>query len=222
MKLLRTISILALLSLAVSVQASPVSYSGSLSSADGGILGIDGWVSDPSKPVTFSWTVTQNADLTWHYLYQFNVGTGKGALSHLILETCPNFTIQDILNASPSVSAGDIGAWTPANGNPNMPDSTYGIKYDGSTTSLTFQFDSVRNPVWGDFYAKDGANGQAWNAGFTASDTDPLAAPANGSINNSILRPDTTTASTIPAPGAILLCGLGSGLVGWLRRRRAL
>jgi hypothetical protein len=220
MNSLRTISILTVLALAVSVQAG-TTYTGSLSTANGGITGNGEW-GNPSTPITLNWTVSQNTDGSWHYQYQFNSTGVQGSLSHLLIETCPNFTISDIANASPSVTASNISTWTSANGNPNIPSSLYGVKFDGNATSLvTVQFDSDRTPVWGDFYAKDGSFGQVWNAGFTASDTDPLAAIGNGSVSNHILRPDTVS-STVPAPGTLLISSLGTGIVGWLRRRRAI
>jgi hypothetical protein len=53
-------------------QATPTEYSGSLSSADGGLVGTGGWVNTPGQTVTFTWTVAQNADETWHYHYVFD------------------------------------------------------------------------------------------------------------------------------------------------------
>jgi hypothetical protein len=69
-------------------------------------------------------------------------------------------------------------------------------------TDWTATLVTARAPVWGDFYIKDGKTGgidnSAWNTGFL--DADPLDLPADRSINNHVLVPDTYT-TPVPEPG---------------------
>ena len=62
-----------------------------------------------------------------------------------------------------------------------------------------------------------GSDNSAWNTGFL--DADPLDLPANGSINNHVLVPDTYT-TPVPEPGTLLLVGTGLASAGaWSRKR---
>jgi len=196
-----------------SASASPL-YSGQLSSADGGLIGTGAWVDTPATPATIAWSITDNANGTYHYQYTLTP-SDVGGISHVIIETSANFTSNDIKNASGSFQ---LGLWSPdtGNSNPNMPDDVYGLEF----TSGTISFDSDRLPVWGDFYAKGGKNGgdgqnSIWNAGFTSPEFNPGNPPANGSVGNEILVPDS---ANVPEPATISL--LGAGLAGLIFVRR--
>ena len=80
----------------------------------------------------------------------------------------------------------------------------------------TFSFDTLREPVWGDFYAKGSNTTYAYNTGFG---TNPGVNTTD--FNSWIQVPDTKTAM-IPLPGNVLLLGsglVGLGLLGWRRRK---
>jgi len=157
----------------------------------------------------------------WHYKYTLTVHTSQSAgISHLNVETSGDFTEDKLKNSTwdGKTEIGDLKV-NPAS---PMPEAMYGIKFDDLPGGDTFvvEFDSLRLPIWGDFFAKGGANSVVYNAGFTSPDSDPdpidpfLNPPVN--VTDHILVPDT---SELPEPASMAVLALG-GLVLLVRRRR--
>jgi hypothetical protein len=200
-----------------------------VSPASSGVTATDGWDDGGFK---IAWDITKVGS-DWSYQYTISNSLGgalsKG-LSHLILSVSSNFTAKDISNLTGgTLASGDPQTYTPGsmgNSDPNLPGPIYGIKITPTSSSgpYTFSFLSDRAPTWGDFYAKDGVDGEgrskvdvtAWNTGFgTTPPTDPKA-----DFTAWIARPDTVT-NLVPEPSTLAIAGLGAlGLLGYALRRR--
>jgi len=228
-----------------SVQAASVSYVGSLAYAGTGgsgdselfVTGPD-WVGGQT---TLSWKVdnTTTAGM-WHYEYTLTVPNKAAVRSDIfcmIIEASngsagPIFTMADLVSpaSSPSdwLQSLNVGEHLPVD-NPNMPKILYGIEFSTlivDPTALTISFDTARQPVWGDIYARSFSVNGDFNALYNKGldligpDKDPSDAASDGSIDNHVLVPDSVPSPSVPAPGAVLLGAMGASLAGLLRRRR--
>ncbi|MDD5723288.1 MAG: PEP-CTERM sorting domain-containing protein [Syntrophales bacterium] len=190
-------------------------YSGSIS-GDDGLYGAGIW-----SDGVLSWNVNVNSNNIWTYNYYFDVE--NKAISHMIFEVSSTFTAANIL---PGTTGGyDLGTYSSSNGNPGMPGSVFGLKWDtsGTLTEESITIVTDRAPMWGDFYAKDGVDsGEKIYAYNTQFGSDTLASLGNGNAGGWALVPDTGTGSTppVPEPGTMLLLGTGLiGLVGVHRKK---
>lgn len=209
-----------------------IEYKGSLNGGvGGGITATDGW-SSPST--VFSWDVksigTSGGYILWQYDYTFTVP--KKDISHAIIEvsdTAQDGDFTDLLGNMNIDKVKEYSSSSDGNSNPNMPEAMKGIKFEPGTLTLSFSFTTTLSPVWGDFYAKDGVdkdkvgettiNVTAWNDGFSVNDQDPTDGPANGSIQNHILRPDSKSIYVPDGGTSLLLLGMAVSVIGLIRRR---
>lgn len=190
-----------------------------------GVIGNNDW-SVALGGLEISWEIV-NMGSYWSYSYEFanqNGGPIDPDIGHWLLEVSPTITEENVKLAIYDINFVMEGPRTwdadpefpnsekpGANkGNPNLPVDFYGIKLDSSQS--VYSFNSTQDPIWGDFYAKNGGNpvATAWSSGIG---TDP---PNNVTdFTNWIPVPDTTV---IPIPGSVWL--LTSGLVGLVLVRK--
>ncbi len=181
-------------------------YTGSIIGGDTTLFGTDGW-----SDATLSWTVN---DVTnpgfWRYDYNFTDVTKE--LSHIMIELSASFTIDNIIDISSDYDRDAPKTYETGSDNPGMLGDLFGIKWDTTEdlTSYDFWIVSDRVPMWGDFYAKDGVDGDgkvyAYNKKFGYDTTADI---VHGNAGGWVLVPDT---HNVPIPSTMLL--FGCGLIG--------
>lgn len=171
--------------------------------------------SDPGGGMvaTASWS-GGNADLVWSvresgnlFIYDYYWKTTSKALSHIIFAVSETFTKSNILAGT--TSGWELGWFgNEGNSNPGIPESLYGMKFGGNDTEEYYQIVTDRAPMWSDFYAKSGRDGNQWVYAYNASfGSDPIAYSKGTDPYGYILVPDTV--SSVPEPSTFALFGLG-------------
>ena len=202
-------------------------------SAPEGITGAEPWASEMS----LTWDITQMSGGIWHYEYTFAYGelSQRKGISHFSVAISAVATIDDFWktegNANDKTGL-EVGFFEDngSSSNPGLPSEFYALKIDADEigSDVYFDFYSFKDPVWGNFYIKDGVYGDyndpvyAYNTDWW--DPDPTAPPEDGLLQDAtgapiykILRPDSTP---IPEPSTLLLLGSALGLAGGIRRFR--
>lgn len=216
--------IIGMLALGVS-GAHAVQYTGSLSSPPSNGLESSGqtWASPPGFRV--DWEVEQTDPSTWHYKYTFSNESGgelSMLVSHMIITLSDDIESGDVFNFGNDIVGWELNTFEASPGNPGFPaeGSVYGIKLDMGNDQLIAEFDSVRQPMWGDFYAKDGGTPQNW--AFNASlgvEVDNLHDYTGTPVDiDDVELYKVLVPNNVPEPTTLLLFGLG-GIM--LRRRKA-
>ena len=192
---------------------SAVDFIGSRSIAGGGLVKGGGSFTS----ATLSWAITSNQDNSLHYSYSIITNSQQG-VSHFVFDLSDNCTAVGSCFQNIAVTGGTLGSIvfetdTSHNGNPGMPtgSSIIGAKVNiaSGLGSFTLGFDSVRAPVWADFYTKGGngtSNGfSLFNKGLGLEGTD-------SNLGDFVAMPDThDCAPDVCGPPPCTDCGGGGG-----------
>lgn len=205
----------------------PAYWSGTASvrSIGTGLTGTGPWGQTNPPGFTISWNIVPQP--AGFLLYEYTFSWTSKDISHAIIELsndCLAGASPCVWGFVPDVNSGDIRWYDPddpGKSNPNLPAPIYGVKVnfnDLTSNPAVFSFYSDREPVWGNFYAKDGKDDgvdvTVWNIGL-----DPEYANSD-QIIHFIARPDTAPQYIIPEPGTMVLMGLGLLALGLWRRKR--
>lgn len=185
--------------------------SGTIAGSDGTMVATQGVLSTWDNPVV-NWSIDLTGN-TYTYTYVFDSGNDDGSafLSHLTVETSSNFTEDDLLNGTtPDYELGPDGA-SPENNDGSGP--IFGVKWQADSNTFTAVIVTLRQPVWGDIFLKNGSV-SASNSGYIASD--PIGPVVGLDITGYAWLgvPDTF----IPTPGCLALIAIAA-LVTKRRRR---
>lgn len=204
-------------------------YSGTLTYGQGQLIAPPG-TSWANAMTTLYWEVVQNGNL---FEYKYILTVPEKNISHFIIETSENVVLgQDLFGFNLAGGAGpayDPDTYTASNGNPNIPGSMYGVKFDGvepGSTSWTVAFTSTRAPVWGDFYAKcggrDGEINTVYNAGFSGGYFNPTGyVTRDGLATDNLLAVPDTAGAVVPEMSSLVSSLIGLPVVfGYALRRR--
>jgi len=216
----RSIIVCAIVAMSLA-SASSANVVGSLSTGGSGLIGSGGWDGVNDHGFKLAWDISDLGS-TWHYKYIITGADGTSslskAISHVIIQLSDS--IKDI---TPSDGTDEVKTYNPGddgNSNVGLPASIYGAKItpSGDVTKWTVEFNIDREPIPGNFYAKDGKDGGVWtyvyNTGLTS---------AQGAF---IMRPDThghdgpPGGPPIPTPAAACAGLVLMGAIGAARRMR--
>jgi len=180
--------------------------------------------------LTLSWTILTPSDALnptpglWNYNYTVT-RVGQGAVSHWILELT-HFDEEgaDLTTEWDALfgSGTEVGTFGVSGSNPGIPGDIFGVKVDSGSP---LSFSTTHAPVWGDFYAKDGAAGGlgtnfAYNVGFFADTGSGLTSnqggppDATGPFTNWVARPDGAIEPPVIPEMSSIVAWLGLAVCG--------
>lgn len=173
--------------------------SGSGAGYAGGIQGTNDWADGGFE---ISWNITKIGN-EWTYNYTI---AAKHKASHFILEVTEDDDPFNVIGISSKYEGPQDWSKDTGSGNPLMPNSMYGVKFDYESFSYSITTD--RAPVYGVFYAKRSDDVVAWS---NALDSLHYRTDEALMLNDFIVRPNGGS-TPVPEPATMLL--FGSGLIG--------